>query len=60
LGADERVVMRSRMRLHPAMLEVHRVIDDAEGRILVGSSSILTNDVPLENFLAMREAVGLN
>ena len=28
LGADERVLMRSRMRLQPAMLEVHRVIDD--------------------------------
>jgi hypothetical protein len=28
LGADERVVMRSRMRLQPAMLEVHCVIDD--------------------------------
>ena len=28
LGADERVVMRSRLRLQPAMLEVHRVIDD--------------------------------
>jgi hypothetical protein len=27
LGADERVFMRSRMRLQPAMLEVHRVID---------------------------------
>ncbi len=28
LGADERILMRSRMRLQPAMLEVHRVIDD--------------------------------
>ena len=27
LGADERVFMRSRMRLQPAMLGVHRVID---------------------------------
>ncbi len=27
LGADERIVMRSWMRLQPAMLEVHRVID---------------------------------
>ena len=28
LGADERILMRSRMRLQPAMLEVYRVIDD--------------------------------
>ena len=28
LGADERVLMRSRVRLQPTMLEVHRVIDD--------------------------------
>ncbi len=28
LGADERVLMRSRMRLQPAMIEVHRVLDD--------------------------------
>jgi hypothetical protein len=28
LGADERILMRSRMRMQPAMLEVHRVLDD--------------------------------
>ena len=28
LSADERVLMRSRMRLQPAMLEVHRIMDD--------------------------------
>lgn len=28
LGADERILMRSRMRLQPAMLEVHRIMDD--------------------------------
>ena len=28
LGADERVLMRSRMRLKPAMIEVHRIMDD--------------------------------
>jgi len=28
LLADERILMRSRMRMQPAMLEVHRVIDD--------------------------------
>jgi len=28
LGADERVLMRSRMRMQPAMLEVHCVLDD--------------------------------
>ncbi|WP_428938262.1 uroporphyrinogen decarboxylase family protein [Fontivita pretiosa] len=37
---------------------VHKAIDDAEGRILIGSSSIVTNNIPLENFLAMRRAVG--
>lgn len=35
---------------------VHRAIDAAEGRLLVGSSTELHDDVPLENFLAMREA----
>ena len=28
LGADERIVMRSWMRMSPAMLEVHRILDD--------------------------------
>lgn len=37
---------------------VHRAADDAEGRILIGSSSIITNNIPLENFLAMRRAIG--
>jgi len=34
-----------------------RTIDAAEGRIMVGSSTELHNDVPLANFLAMRQAV---
>jgi len=36
---------------------VRRALDAAEGRIMIGSSTELNNDVPLENFLAMREAV---
>jgi len=36
---------------------VVRAIDAAEGRIMIGSTTELHNDVPLENFLAMREAV---
>lgn len=36
---------------------VHKAIDDAEGRILVGSSTELLDSVPLRNFLAMRDAV---
>jgi hypothetical protein len=28
LGADERILMRCRMHMQPAMIEVHRVIDD--------------------------------
>lgn len=36
---------------------VTRAIDAAEGRIMIGSSAELNNDVPLENFLALREAV---
>ena len=28
LGADERILMRSWMRMSPAMLEVHRILDD--------------------------------
>jgi len=35
---------------------VTRAIDDSDGRILVGSSTEVHNAVPLENFLAMREA----
>lgn len=35
---------------------VVKAIDDTEGRILVGSSTEVHNAVPLENFLAMREA----
>jgi uroporphyrinogen decarboxylase len=34
-----------------------KAIDDAEGRIMIGSSTELNNEVPLENFLAMRQAV---
>ncbi len=36
---------------------VKRVLDAAEGRIMIGSSTELNNDVPVENFLALREAV---
>lgn len=36
---------------------VHRTIDAAEGRIMIGSSTELNNEVPLENYLALREAV---
>lgn len=35
---------------------VVKAIEDTEGQILVGSSTEVTNLVPLENFLAMREA----
>ncbi|MBU4199248.1 MAG: hypothetical protein KKG09_02065 [Verrucomicrobia bacterium] len=35
---------------------VVKAIEDTEGQILVGSSTEVTNMVPLENFLAMREA----
>lgn len=36
---------------------VTRAIDAAEGRIMIGSSTELNNDVPLENFLALRDAI---
>lgn len=36
---------------------VKRALGAAEGRLLVGSSTELNNDVPLANFLALREAV---
>lgn len=36
---------------------VHRAIDAAGGRIMIGSSTELNNNVPLENYLALREAV---
>lgn len=36
---------------------VVRTIDAAEGRIMIGSSTELNNDVPLENYLALRRAV---
>lgn len=36
---------------------VRKAIDDAEGRIMIGSSTELNEDVPLANFLALREAV---
>lgn len=35
---------------------VVKAIEDAEGQILVGSSTEVDNQVPLENFLAMRSA----
>jgi hypothetical protein len=31
--------------------------DAAEGRIMIGSSTELNNDVPFENFLALRDIV---
>ncbi len=36
---------------------VRKAINEAEGRILIGSSTELNEDVPLANFLALREAV---
>ena len=36
---------------------VTRSIEAAEGRLMVGSSTELNNEVPLENYLALREAV---
>jgi hypothetical protein len=36
--------------------EVRQVIEDSEGRVMIGASSIVTNNIPLENYLAMREA----
>lgn len=36
---------------------VRRSIDAAEGRIMIGSSTELNNEVPLENYLALRDAV---
>ncbi len=36
---------------------VVRAIDAAEGRIMIGSSTEMHDEVPLENFLALREAV---
>jgi hypothetical protein len=36
---------------------VRRSIDAAEGRLMVGSSTELNNEVPLPNYLALREAV---
>ena len=36
---------------------VKKAIDNAEGRIMIGSSTEVHNEVPLENFIALREAV---
>lgn len=36
---------------------VNRAIGDTQGRILVGSSTEVGNSVPLENYLAMRDAI---
>ena len=36
---------------------VVRTIDAAEGRIMIGSSTELNNEVPLENYFALRDAV---
>ena len=35
---------------------VHRAIDETEGQILIGSSTEVFNIVPLDNYLALREA----
>jgi hypothetical protein len=37
--------------------QVHRTIEAAEGRIMIGSTTELHDAVPVGNFLAMREAV---
>ena len=34
---------------------VEKAIEDSEGKIMIGSSSELGNEIPLENFLAMRD-----
>lgn len=36
---------------------VWRAVDAAEGRLMVGSTTELNNEVPLENYLALRDAV---
>jgi len=36
---------------------VRRTINATEGRIMIGSTAELHNNVPLDNFLAMREAL---
>ncbi|MBN1352856.1 hypothetical protein JXJ21_25935 [candidate division KSB1 bacterium] len=36
---------------------VKQAIDAAEGRIMIGSSTELNNEVPLQNYLALRKAV---
>ena len=36
---------------------VVRTLDAAEGRIMIGSSTELNDEVPLENYLALRRAV---
>ena len=36
---------------------VRKAIDEAEGRIMIGSTTELNNEVPLANYLALREAV---
>jgi uroporphyrinogen decarboxylase len=36
---------------------VRRALDAAEGRIMIGSSTELADNVPLENYLALRDAV---
>lgn len=44
---------------HPRQVArvVRQAIEQAEGRLMVGSSTELNNEVPLENFRAMRETV---
>jgi len=36
---------------------VRKAIEDSDGKILVGSSTELHNDIPLENFLALKSAL---
>ena len=36
---------------------VRRAVGECEGRLMVGSSTELNNEVPLENYLALRDAV---
>jgi hypothetical protein len=42
---------------HQVREAVRRAIDAAEGRIMIGSSTELNNEVPLANYLALRETV---
>ena len=36
---------------------VRKAIEDSEGRILIGSSTELHDNIPLENFIALKSAL---